>query len=253
MNERGKKPKNAKKSPVIDVFDIPTSLTKCARLLGVAQSLLSKQLKLYPGFPWEKDGKKVIPRKVMVWRTQNIRERKPTPEQAQPTSASVMPVAEPTPEEAARTLASLIANPKSTALDITRATVFMAAQQVVKAGASPNSLDALKKTLQELRQAEAGYVELEKSKRELISRPEVVAIVGACCSRLVRAATVLESAIATEFAVWLANPKLKEMAADTRARLVRAFVSKTCREVRSLEAEGVEKLLEPKSESGDDE
>lgn len=136
---------------------------------------------------------------------------------------------------------------KASAIDISRVAMQIASRQVAKSVAAGslnfNDLDGLKKTLAELRQAESNYIDLEKSRRNLIETAEVESIVGACCARLVRVLNILENSIATEFSLWLADPKIAALPADERARTVRDFVARTCRDVRRQEADGVQALL----------
>ena len=136
----------------------------------------------------------------------------------------------------------------ATAIEISRAAAQLAARSVARSALNnelnASQLDGLKKTLGELRTAEADYIELAKSQRMLIERGEVEAIVGQCCSRLVRCLGNLENSIAQEFSIWLADPKVLAMDADARGRMVRAFVAKTCGEVRRQEVKGAQKLID---------
>lgn len=132
-------------------------------------------------------------------------------------------------------------------LEISRATVQIAARRVARAHQvdelGPNDLDGLKKALQELRTAEAGYIELEASRRGLIPRDEVKSIISDCCGRLVRVLSILENSIAMEFSIWLADPKTAALPAEERTRLVRGYVARVTREARNAEADDVEKLI----------
>jgi hypothetical protein len=136
----------------------------------------------------------------------------------------------------------------ATALDITRAAVQMLSRQManeaVTGRVSAPTQDSFKKSLAELRAAESGYVELERSMRNLIPRAEVEGLVGACVSRLIRALGMIENAIATEVNLWVSDSAFARMAADERGRLVRAFVAKQANEVRRMEADGVQKMID---------
>lgn len=151
----------------------------------------------------------------------------------------------------------LMTSGDASAIEISRAAVQLASRQVAQSAVlgtlGIQDLDGLKKSLGELRQAETDYIALEKERRSLIAREEVLGIVGACCSRLVRALSLLENTIATEFSIWLADPAIREMKSDDRARQVRAFVTKTCRQVRLQEADGIDKLIDAGSAEEDDE
>lgn len=135
----------------------------------------------------------------------------------------------------------------ASALEITRATMQIASRRVARAHREdmlgPNDLDGLKKSLQELRTAEADYIALGQQRGHLIERDQVRAIVAECCARLVRVAAALENSLAMEFAVWLADPKLAAMTADERGRMIRDFVSKATRAARTEEAEEIDRLI----------
>jgi hypothetical protein len=149
-------------------------------------------------------------------------------------------------DEDADLLAVLLSG-KASALEITRATMQLVSRRVARAHLAwtlgPNDLDALKKSLQELRTAEAGYIDLEKSRHELIPRDDVRAIVAECCGRLVRVLGILENTIVMEFSVWLADPKVAAMGADERGRLIRGFISNTTRSARTEEADAIDRLI----------
>ncbi len=145
---------------------------------------------------------------------------------------------------------------KASALEISRAAMQLMSRHVGLAAAAGElhvqEIDRLKKTLAELRQAESDYLDLEKSQRKLLERAEVEAIIGAMVARLVRACGLLENSIATEFALWLEDPKVQALPGQERERVVQEFVAKTLREVRQLESDGVAAIIDRHGEEDDD-
>lgn len=232
------------------------TLTELAAALGLDKGQISREAKR-PGFPVQViDGERRFDlNQVKAYRAQNVRQRKspPAPPAAaigidgpstRPSQGADFPA--PMAGDDARLFGRMMSG-EATALEISDIAMRMAGQRVAKSFAAgtlgTTELDGLKKTLQEFRQAQAAYIELEKCKRGLIPRDQVCAIVGECVSRLVRAMNVFENSIVTEFAIWLVDPGLRECPADERARKVRDFVSRTTADVRRMEADGVEKLI----------
>ncbi len=132
-------------------------------------------------------------------------------------------------------------------VQISRGLVQLLARKI-SAGISTGTLDAddlehVKKLMAELRQQESDSLDLQERRRELVPIALVERVCGALASKLVIAAGTIENSIATEFSVWLADPKLKDMDSDARAKLVRDFAAKVCRDVRTAEAEDVKKLI----------
>lgn len=103
--------------------------------------------------------------------------------------------------------------------------------------------DALKKTLEELRKARVAQIELEKSEAELITRSQVRAIISEVLSRCLRMMATLVNVTALESLLWR-DPKMAALPSDEYTRAVRAFLEKTTADVRRMEAEGVEKLID---------
>ncbi len=81
-------------------------------------------------------------------------------------------------------------------------------------------------------------------KGELLDRALVEEVAVVLVGRLVRCGSDLETKIGTEFDLWLADPKVREMAADKRMRLVREFVATTFRQIRDLEAKDMLALID---------
>ena len=156
-----------------------------------------------------------------------------------------------------RAFVATVSDEDVSALDTSRAMVkFLVAQVAATAESggcvSPEEVDAVKKHLQELRQAEADYVRLEEERGNLVPVAEVLAIVGESAARLVRCLEAVENNIATEFSLWLADPAVAAMGQDERARKIREYVAKVCRAVRQRESDDVRKLLADAKKEADD-
>lgn len=104
------------------------------------------------------------------------------------------------------------------------------------------------KALERMRNASAEKLEMEvaQTRGELLPRGLVEEVSVVLVDRLVRCMSSLETKVSTEFALWLADPKVQAMPADKRARLVREFVSNTCRQIRDLEAKDMLALIDEK-------
>lgn len=204
-----------------------------------------------PGFPADRD-----PAKVKAWRARNIRTRELEKKKPPPPDFTISdPPRAPWPDldssPAFSTDDPIIKDMlDGEPLAVSRAAVRIASRRVAHSAMnrtfSPNELDGLKKALQELRAAESGYIALEESKRNLLPRPQVETLVREMVGRLVRVLSLLETAITSELALWLASDKVRGMKAEERGRMVREFVNRTCREVRQLEADGASALIDRK-------
>jgi len=255
------------------------TLRKLAAAIGVDAGQLSKESSR-PGFPAHQTEKGVVydPGEVAAWRTVNVRQksRKPSPPATSPAKAmadpqqvATKPIKDKTKPAAASPAKAMAAavdgeddefvtvlrSGKASALEISRASVQILARNLARAHVAdllgPNAVDGLKKALQELRSAEADYIELEKTRGGLIARDEVRQIVGDCAGRLLQIMNRLENTIATEFAIWLADPKIQTMPADERARLVRGFVAKQSADLRRIEADQVDSLIDQAKAQGE--
>lgn len=109
-------------------------------------------------------------------------------------------------------------------------------------------VEANSKSSERLRNASAEKIEMEvgEIRGQLLNRELVEEVAVVLVDRLIRCMSSLESKVATEFALWLADPEVQAMPAERRARKVRDFVSNTCREIRDLEAASMMGLIDEK-------
>jgi hypothetical protein len=240
-----------------EVHDL-LSLRRLAAALGVDPAQLCKESKR-GGFP-AKVGELYSLAQVTAWRQQNVRRKKFAPAATDPftkpaqegdggrkRSRGVAPAATEPPDPKDESVLEILQSARASPLEISRAAVQLTARRVAKAhlkhGLGPNDLEALKKCLQELRQGEAADIELGQIRGSLVPLWEVKAIVGECCARLVQVCSVLENALAAELAIWMADAHMAALSADERKLIVRAFVQKTCNEIRAKDADDVVKML----------
>lgn len=222
------------------------SIRQCAAEIGIDPSQLTRESH-QDGFP--KSGAKVIVADVLAWRAENVRQYKPGRE-----TSSVPPAIElkPTPVKALLSdddpLLMAMRSGTATPVQMLEVAARMSGMEVADAYQSRSvpttKFDALKKTLEELRKAKVAEIELQKSQAELIPRQVVRDIVAAAVARLVRVCGILENTIAVEAAMWRADPKVLAMSAEEFTQTVRGFTKKTTSEVRRLEAQGVESLID---------
>lgn len=220
------------------------SLRECAKRIGVDKGQLAKESKA-EGFPFHATGRRklVKPGEVTAWRALNIRQK-------QGRDATAMPAATVARETVDDSDPLLIAmrSGNATEVEMLQVAARMCGREIAHAyqhgSVATTKFDALKKTLEELRKAKVAEIDFAKSTGQLIERSTVIEILGACVARLIRAFGIFENSVATEFGMWLADPSMREMSPDQRARVVRTFAQKTAAEVRRLEAEGVEKLID---------
>ena len=188
--------------------------------------------------------RRYIAAEVIEWRARNVKQRRGADKA--PPEGRELPKLSPLADKNDPFIRDMLSG-KASPLTITRAAAQMASRRVAKGAIDGtlgvNDLDGLKKSLQELRAAEADYVELEKKRRELVEASEVEEIVGTCCARLVRAVSLLEASFATEVNVWVGDEGFRSATTDERTRRVRAFVARQCRAVREQEAKGARALM----------
>jgi hypothetical protein len=178
----------------------------------------------------------------------------PAPAAPPPATPPRPSISDPPPTEASTAagddaaLLDVLKSGSASAIDISRAVMQVIARRVARAHQADvlghNDIDSLKKALQELRNAEADYIQLEEQKRELIPRGEVRVIVTECAMRLIRVLDSLENKLALEFSLWLADPLVAAMTADDRARKIRQHISHLTRTARITEADEIERLLD---------
>jgi hypothetical protein len=132
-------------------------------------------------------------------------------------------------------------------IELTRGAVKLIARQVFKhakeGGVGPAEVDSLKRMLQELRNAEDDFLALQLRKRETIPMVEASIAVKSVVGRLVRVLDLVCTTVGNQAIAWRSDPAWLALPSDEAARVVREWVAKVCRDVRTAEAHGAAKLL----------
>jgi len=228
-----------------------------ARMLAKAQSLWDEAMKLDPkrsSHRWNEGSLRTRPASPAATKPPARSPAISTPETLTPparqpaTSPAENPAASSKYDGADDDLLAVLNSKESSALQQNRAAFQLASRRLARAQradeVSPNDFEGFKKAAQELRNAESAYIELEKQRRDLIPRHEVRAIVGECAARLVQVLSSLETSLATEVSIWLADKSFVQSSADERSRRVRRFVREKTITARTDEAGTIEKLID---------
>ena len=244
-----------------------------AAALGVDAGLLSRWAKR-DGFPCDtvKGVRLADAGEVRAWIDTNIRPRKAgggAPPETLPLLASAeaprapekpaekrAPTPPSPPKIPAQTPLAMESDPLVQALkmrggdplEMSRAAVGLMARQIATqatAGTiSAPQLDSLKKSLEELRRSEEAYLELATRRGELLEREHAKAICGDMANRLNMCLDRIINQLARQIELWLIDDKFKTTDTEGRGRQVRTWIETTCTEVRRLEAEEIDRLIE---------
>lgn len=126
-------------------------------------------------------------------------------------------------------------------LEITRASMRLAAaryaEEIAKGDPSPRAAEDLKKASQELRNAETGFLELAKSRGELIERDVAKACMGQLAQEFVRALERLEMRVAAQLDSWLGDPEMRDLDTEARGKIVREWLGTQTRAARLEESQ----------------
>lgn len=254
------------------------NITQLARRLNISRQSVQKQIGK-PGFPDRNDKGEYDADAVAAWWSKNIRpttrgvQRNPAPKpqgaprrEPHPDDVRLPPggrvprafeqeSASPSLADSDDPLVQDLIGEGASALTISRAAVKVAARVLAAAVQSErvgkNELDALNKTLQEARGSETSWMEIEVTKRKLYRDTDVQAAASAIGARAVQAMDLVENTIATEFAVWLADPATATLSQDELARKVRGFYRAKTNEARTFAAASIDEMLRQVREADD--
>jgi hypothetical protein len=226
MNQKSKSTVSARKRPASPAI----GLRKAAAALGLDPGQLSREASR-PGFP--RQGNQFDIAAIAAWRAANTRQRKTAA-----TSPSPIPRDDTPPDPNRRTLVDAAASP----LQKAEAAMNLLAGELAD-GCTPVRAAAFKTSLQELRQSKAAYIELAREAGQLLSRDLTSRMLAECCTRLVSCLTTLQSSIAGEVEVWLADDSFKTKTPAQRRRIVGDYVAAQCSQVRRLEADKIDAMI----------
>lgn len=142
----------------------------------------------------------------------------------------------------------LLLSGSASPLDISKASVQLVARQVANqalAGVlSAGQLDALKKSLEELRRSDDAYMELALKKGELVERTTFQAVAGKMAQRLTECHARLINGLGVQMELWLIEPEFVKISSEERQKKVRGWIESQSIQIRSLEAQEIDRLLE---------
>lgn len=108
---------------------------------------------------------------------------------------------------------------------------------------APRALETLKKVLEELRRTQAGELELEERKGELVSVDDVRAVAAKIGRKFVEGLERLEGRLAPQVELWLADPSFRALEPAERMRSIRKWAAGQTSVAREITAEEVSALL----------
>lgn len=140
-------------------------------------------------------------------------------------------------------LRSRSANPSAVA----QAAVHVAGQQladaVAEGTATTRGVEGLAKALQELRRSEAGWLDLQARRGDLIARQDARAVAGVLGRELVEVLASLETLVASEVEIWLSDRDFLELGSGDRQRQVRAWFGGKVHDFRRLVADRLDQIV----------
>jgi len=141
------------------------------------------------------------------------------------------------------TFIDVLADPFATPVDKARATYNLSTlrlSQMARQGAvSGNMLGDISKTLQELRRAEEGYMQIEERRGLLIPLDLCQEVVGELVRRLNDVCNRLVALLSTEIEVWMAE----DVKSNERKRKIRAWLFAQMHEIKTLEGKQGTEIL----------
>lgn len=106
-----------------------------------------------------------------------------------------------------------------------------------------NALEGVKRSLEELRRCEAGYLELAKERAQVVEVEVAKGVVAIAGRRFVASLDRLEVALASRIERWLFDAEFRALEPAERRRQVRAWAIEQTTAARSLEAEEIDRLV----------
>ena len=113
-------------------------------------------------------------------------------------------------------------------------------------------LDGLKKTLEELRRCEQGYLDLSREKREVIDIETARLVASQIAQRAADVLDNVESVLAQQVEVWMSSPVVLAQTTEERGRAIRAWYAEQVRGAREVGARSIEEMA-AEAAGGEDE
>ena len=86
-------------------------------------------------------------------------------------------------------------------------------------------------------------LEIADQEDQIMPITEVHEFAGTLVGRLVQVLSNIENAIASEFGLWLADPKIGDLPTDERTRMIREFVRKNADDLRRLSTSDIKQVV----------
>ena len=240
-----------------------STASKLAEKIGLSKGRVS-QMRKEPWFPqpgedgsWDvEEVRKAIARNVTPRRPKN-----PAPAARSVAPQATGPANPPQRSRSAETAdhaahgtheASLavMENPEASAVEQSKAARQLAAKafaEAVREGKlGPATIDGFKKSLEEQRRTESGFLELQKKRGELIPRAVCIMLCAALARRLVKPLDQVETSLPNQVLIWLGDEELAEHGPEDIKRTVKQWWHGYARDIRELEADDVQTLLDEK-------
>lgn len=140
-------------------------------------------------------------------------------------------------------------------VELARAAVPLAARRFAAAHDRGDIREVTKTTsdfaraLEELRRTEAGMIELRKAREEVVSVDDMRAVGAKVGRKFVEACERLESRLAAQVEVWLADEQFRTLEPAVRGRSVRAWVASQTNVARTITADEVKSMVDAEASS----
>lgn len=153
--------------------------------------------------------------------------------------AAVAPEA---PEPPDAKLLSILRDPSAGPVEVARATMRLAAKRLASS-VGEREIESMKKSLEELRRSEAGYMELAKQRGTLIERDVAKAVIGQTVARAKRALELVEVKLGAKLEEWWSSGEMEKLGPEDRKRVARSWLAEQALSVLGMNADEVEKMI----------
>jgi len=227
-----------------------------ATATGFAEAALSRWSK-EAGFPCDTDpagSRWCDADEVVLWVAKNHpKAGHRRPQVSAPAQAPVAPQSKPLTEYEAG-LVEILRDPSAKAEQKAEASYAVAclvvADEYAARSLGARGLEDVKKQGEELRKAREAYIDLARRRGELIDRIVLQAVAGAMANRLVSCCDRIVNSVGVQVDQWMIDSEFLTADTESRHRMVRAWVEQHFREVRTLEAGEIGRMIEDQRAAG---